>query len=93
MTLHTTYQHGIFHSDLKPFNCLIINRKLKLNDFFVLRALCNQADMTSIIKDSKVGTVNYRLPEATENISSSRKNEIKIKDKPQSDVWSLECIL
>lgn len=54
---------------------------LNQTDFFVLQNICNQSD-TSIIKDSKVGTLNYRLPEAVKNISSSGKNGIKIKDKP-----------
>lgn len=47
----------------------------------------------SIVKNSKIGTVNYRLPATIDNIFFSNKDEFKIKDNPQSDVWSLECVL
>lgn len=90
--LHTNHQHGIVYSDLKPIHFQISDWMLKWTDYFLLQNICKQLD-TSIIKDSKVGTVNYRIPEVIENISFSRKNGIKIKGKPPNYVCLLGCIL
>ncbi|XP_044529921.1 dual specificity protein kinase TTK [Gracilinanus agilis] len=90
--VHTIHQHGIVHSDLKPANFLIVDGMLKLIDFGIANQI--QPDMTSIIKDSQVGTVNYMPPEAIKDMSSSRENgKSKSKISPKSDVWSLGCIL
>ncbi|XP_020831182.1 dual specificity protein kinase TTK isoform X2 [Phascolarctos cinereus] len=90
--VHTIHQHGIVHSDLKPANFLIVDGMLKLIDFGIANQI--QPDMTSIVKDSQVGTVNYMPPEAIRDMSSSRENgKSKSKISPKSDVWSLGCIL
>ncbi|XP_068923065.1 dual specificity protein kinase TTK isoform X3 [Petaurus breviceps papuanus] len=90
--VHTIHQHGIVHSDLKPANFLIVDGMLKLIDFGIANQI--QPDMTSIVKDSQVGTVNYMPPEAIKDMSSSRENgKSKSKISPKSDVWSLGCIL
>ncbi|XP_074166545.1 dual specificity protein kinase TTK isoform X2 [Sminthopsis crassicaudata] len=90
--VHTIHQHGIVHSDLKPANFLIVDGMLKLIDFGIANQI--QPDMTSIVKDSQVGTVNYMPPEAIKDMSSSRENgKSRSKISPKSDVWSLGCIL
>ncbi|XP_043860111.1 dual specificity protein kinase TTK isoform X2 [Dromiciops gliroides] len=89
--VHTIHQHGIVHSDLKPANFLIVDGMLKLIDFGIANQI--QPDMTSIVKDSQVGTVNYMPPEAIKDMSSRENGKSKSKISPKSDVWSLGCIL
>ncbi|KAF5905732.1 dual specificity protein kinase TTK, partial [Clarias magur] len=66
--VQTIHKHGIVHSDLKPANFVIVNASLKLIDFGIANHI--QPDMTSVMKDSQVGTLNYMPPEAIKDTST-----------------------
>ncbi|XP_040205940.1 dual specificity protein kinase TTK isoform X2 [Rana temporaria] len=88
----TIHQHGIVHSDLKPANFLIVDGMLKLIDFGIANQI--QPDVTSIVKDSQIGTINYMPPEAIkDNTSFNENGRPSSKISPKGDVWSLGCIL
>eukprot|EP00079_Xenopus_tropicalis_P035663 XP_017949434.1 PREDICTED: dual specificity protein kinase TTK isoform X1 [Xenopus tropicalis] len=90
--VHTIHQHGIVHSDLKPANFLIVDGMLKLIDFGIANQI--QPDVTSIVKDSQVGTINYMPPEAIKDTTTYAENgKPRSKISPKGDVWSLGCIL
>ncbi|CAH2249095.1 dual specificity kinase TTK [Pelobates cultripes] len=90
--VHTIHQHGIVHSDLKPANFIIVDGMLKLIDFGIANQI--QPDVTSIVKDSQVGTINYMPPEAIKDTTSYGENgRPRSKISPKGDVWSLGCIL
>ncbi|XP_057690460.1 dual specificity protein kinase Ttk [Corythoichthys intestinalis] len=88
--VQTIHKHGIVHSDLKPANFVIVNASLKLIDFGIANRI--QPDVTSIMKDSQVGTLNYMPPEAIK-YTSSQHGKACSKISPKGDVWSLGCIL
>ncbi|XP_041419034.1 dual specificity protein kinase TTK isoform X2 [Xenopus laevis] len=90
--VHTIHQHGIVHSDLKPANFLIVDGMLKLIDFGIANQI--QPDVTSIVKDSQVGTINYMPPEAIRDTTTYAENgKPRSKISAKGDVWSLGCIL
>ncbi|XP_013773043.2 dual specificity protein kinase TTK-like [Limulus polyphemus] len=91
------HKADIIHSDLKPANFLLVGGRLKLIDFGISNAI--QTDMTSVFRDTQVGTINFMPPEALLDVceapppTDGTKRKPKIKVSPRSDVWSLGCIL
>ncbi|XP_051920618.1 dual specificity protein kinase Ttk isoform X2 [Hippocampus zosterae] len=88
--VQTIHKHGIVHGDLKPANFVIVNATLKLIDFGIASRM--QPDVTSIMKDTQAGTLNYMPPEAIKD-TSSQHGKARSKIGPKGDVWSLGCIL
>ncbi|OXU25556.1 hypothetical protein TSAR_012389 [Trichomalopsis sarcophagae] len=89
------HENGVIHSDLKPANFLLVRGRLKLIDFGIASNI--NSDMTSVVKNCPIGTLNYISPEALMDVnagstdSPNHSNKFKISYK--SDVWSLGCIL
>lgn len=60
---------GVIHSDLKPANFLLVRGRLKLIDFGIASSM--NADMTSVVKNCPIGTLNYISPEALMDIGGN----------------------
>lgn len=86
---------GIIHLDLKPANFIQVEGRLKIIDFGISTSV--QQDMTSVIKEHQLGTLNYMSPESLqgchENNQDPSSNKPQFKVRTKSDVWSLSCIL
>lgn len=65
MAVNDIHQRGIVHADLKPVNFILVKNEIKLIDFGIADTV--GPDVTSIIRDYQIGTINYMAPEALKN--------------------------
>lgn len=69
----------MIHSDLKPANFLLVRGRLKLIDFGIASSM--NPDMTSVVKNNQIGTINYISPEALMDIGNGGDSPNKVKYK------------
>eukprot|EP00466_Bigelowiella_natans_P009958 jgi/Bigna1/142041/aug1.67_g16749 len=88
------HEQRIVHLDLKPQNFVLVDGIVKIIDFGIARQI--RDDVTSVVRDSQVGTLNYMSPESISNASTIKGGEDDGKFfrlRRSSDIWSLGCIL
>jgi len=85
------HEERIVHGDLKPANFVLVRGMLKLIDFGIAKQISQNT--THILRDERLGTLNYMAPEAIGDLSLLADPSVSVKVSRASDTWSLGCIL